>query len=644
MFRLLAVPLAAVSLMLSPIAFSDNPVVSHIYTADSAGLVYDDRFYLYTGHDESDGSNYDMDDWHVFSSTDMVNWKDHGEALAVTDFSWVRADAWASQAIERNGKFYWYISAEHNSIGGKAIGVAVADTPYGPFTDARGTALVTNDMTTATGISWDDIDPTVFIDDDDQAYLFWGNTALYWARLADNMIELEGGIHTVSLPDFTEAPYVHKRGDLYYLSYAAGWPERIDYATSTSIAGPWTYQGSIISETLPSGTNHQSIVEYKGDWYLTYHNSDLPGGGEYRRSVAIDYLYYNDDGTIQEVVMTADGVDPVGPPPEPEPVPDEHSLIWSGGPFTLNGTDSYVDLPDNLLSTCVDCTVATWVNVPGTETWSRIFDFGNDRLTNMFLTPNAGGGNLRFAIREANSGGEQIVDTTAGLALGEWQHVAVTLAGETATVYLNGNPIGSSSTVTIDPADMGAGTTVNNRIGRSNWPADPLLEGQISDFKVYNYALTAAEVDGLADTGPGSTLPAPGVPHQIVARHSGLALEVADASTTAGANVQQGGAGQTWHLVDQGEGWYTIINDNSGLALDDYNWLTEDGANVVQWDAWGGAPQLWRLEDAGNGYYYIVNQHSGKPLDVSGGSLDEGANVLQWTQNGGLNQQWDFVE
>ena len=147
----------------------------------------------------------------------------------------------ASQVIERNGKFYWYITASHKTIHGKAIGVAVADKPEGPFRDALGKALITNNMTTQyTKISWDDIDPTVFIDDNGQAYLIWGNTQCYMAKLKPNMIELDGPIIAVKgLPRYTEAPWIHKHNGWYYLSYASEFPEKTVYALSRSINGPW---------------------------------------------------------------------------------------------------------------------------------------------------------------------------------------------------------------------------------------------------------------------------------------------------------------------------------------------------------------------------------------------------------------------
>jgi len=302
-------------LPLSAPLLATNPIITSVFTADPAAFVYKDTVYLYTGHDESPEVNphYVMNNWLCFSSTNMVDWKPQGSPLAVTDFAWAKGDAWASQVIERNGKFYWYVAVQHATIDGKAIGVAVADSPTGPFKDARGSALITNDMTTATKISWDDIDPTVFIDDDGQAYLFWGNTVCYYAKLKPNMTELDGPIHTVDVPNFTEAPWIHKHGGLYYLSYATGFPEKTAYATSTKLTGPWTPRGLLAEMAGNCNTMHQAIIEFKGRSYFIYHTGGIQTtGGSYRRSVCIDYLYYNPDGTMKRVVQTTEGVS--GPP------------------------------------------------------------------------------------------------------------------------------------------------------------------------------------------------------------------------------------------------------------------------------------------------------------------------------------------
>lgn len=287
-----------------------NPVFTHKYTADPAGLVVGEKLYLYTGRDEAPNNRhaYEMHEWLVFSTADLKTWTEHPVPLSTKDFSWSKGDAWASQVIERNGKFYWYVSTEHKN-GGKAIGVAVADRPEGPFKDAIGKALITNEMTTGASISWDDIDPSVIIDDDGQAYLFWGNTACYYAKLATSMTELAGDIHVVDIPRFTEAPWIHKRKDWYYLSYATGFPEKIAYAMSRSIHGPWEFKGLINEIAGNSNTNHQSIVTFNGMDLFIYHNGAInTHGGSFRRSVCIDELTYHQDGTIKRIIMTSEGV------------------------------------------------------------------------------------------------------------------------------------------------------------------------------------------------------------------------------------------------------------------------------------------------------------------------------------------------
>lgn len=302
----------------------ENPIITERFSSDPAALVHDGRVWLYTGHDEAgpDGDFFVMNDWQLYSSDDMVEWTHHGSPISVEAFEWARGDAWASQVIERDGKFYFYSTVRHDETKpGFAVGVAVADRPEGPFVDARGSALVSNDMTEGPVVNgremdWDDIDPTVFIDDDGQAHLFWGNTVLYRAPLADNMVELDGPIETLDVPNFTEAPWIHKRGDTYYLSYAYGYPEQIAYATSSEITGPYEFQ-AVINRAVPnSPTNHQSIIEFDGDWYFFYHNAALPGGGEYRRSVAVERLFYDDAGRIHPITQTRYGLDvkrPEGP-------------------------------------------------------------------------------------------------------------------------------------------------------------------------------------------------------------------------------------------------------------------------------------------------------------------------------------------
>lgn len=303
-------PFAAAILGLAcGVAQAANPLVTDRFTADPAALVDNGRVYLYVGIDEAldAGKDYLMNEWRVYSSCDMRRWTDHGSPVQWKTFAWAGRDAWASDVVKRDGKYYFYSTVDHKTIPGKAIGVAVSNSPTGPFVDARGTALVTNDMTKHTDILWDDIDPGVFVDTSGQAYLYWGNTVLKYAKLKANMTELDGPIQTIALDSFTEAPYVHKRGDTYYLTYSRYFPEETVYATSSSPTGPWTFRGVIMDKNSNVKTIHQAIVDFNGKSYIFYHNAKLPGGGEFRRSAAVEELHYNKDGSIRFVAQTAGG-------------------------------------------------------------------------------------------------------------------------------------------------------------------------------------------------------------------------------------------------------------------------------------------------------------------------------------------------
>lgn len=306
-----------------------NPLIRFEYTADPGALVDNDgTVYIYAGHDVCPPPHnfYHIDEWNVFSSKDMRTWQSHATPLRATDFEWSDGDAWASQVIRKGDKYYWYVTVEHKDVDGKdgkAIGVAVSDSPTGPFKDARGSALVTNNMTKDfTGIFWDDIDPTVIIDADGTAYLIWGNTQCYIAKLKDNMIELDGPIKTIRIngintpadpqpgaPQYTEAPWIHTYNGKYYLSFAFEFPEKIGYAVSDNIFGPYEFKGIINELAGNCNTNHQAIIEKDGKWYFIYHNGGADvNGGSFRRSVCIEEMKYDKEGNIIPIVMTTKGI------------------------------------------------------------------------------------------------------------------------------------------------------------------------------------------------------------------------------------------------------------------------------------------------------------------------------------------------
>ena len=310
--------LILIAAILIPLAgLADNPIVQTYYTTDPAPMVYNDTLYLYTGHDENNSTNFVMKNWRCFSTTDMVNWTDHGSPLSLTTFIWAKSDAWAGQCIERNGKFYWYVPVTETATGSMAIGVAVSDHPTGPFVDALGHPL----------ISRSEIDPTVFIDDDGQAYLYYGNPDLYYVKLNKDMISYSGSSVKVPLTTsgfgtrynnatratlFEEAPWLCKRNNLYYMLYAAGGvPENIAYSTSTTATGPWVFQDTIMPTQGASFTNHEGIIDFKGHSYFFYHNGALPGGGGFDRSVCAEEFTYNPDGTIPTINMTTSGLSPI---------------------------------------------------------------------------------------------------------------------------------------------------------------------------------------------------------------------------------------------------------------------------------------------------------------------------------------------
>ncbi len=276
------------------------PVVQTKFTADPAPLVYDGKVFLYTTHDEDDARGYEfkMKDWLLYTSEDMVNWEDHGAVASLKDFKWYDGDngAWAEQVIERNGKFYMYCP-----IHGHGIGVLVADSPYGPFHDPIGKPLVWQKE------HWYDIDPSVWIDDDGQAYMYWGNPHTYYIKLNEDMISTSGEIQQLPhINDYQEGPWIYKKNAKYYLAFASTCcPEGIGYAMSDKITGPWEYKGHVMNHTYKTRGNHPGIIDYKGHSYVFGLNYDMlrlmTEEHSERRSVSCAEMHYNADGTIQEV-------------------------------------------------------------------------------------------------------------------------------------------------------------------------------------------------------------------------------------------------------------------------------------------------------------------------------------------------------
>ena len=305
--------------------YEGNPIVRDNYTADPAPMVASDgRLYVFCGHDEcfEDRPGYEglygfnITEWLCYSTDDMQTWKDHGVVMKPTDFTWAVGEAWASQAIEGpDGKYYFYVSTQCGDPNCKAVGVAVADRPEGPYVDAIGKPLIVDSMTDNGPRGWwNDIDPTVMIDDDGTPWMSWGNGTCFLVRLNKNMVELDGEIMVLPMDNYVEGPWIYKRDGHYYNVYASmgRGSETISYAMAENIEGPWTNMGELSGMAKDSFTIHPGVIDYKGKSYLFYHNSTLSldgyGPATGRRSICVDEMFYNPDGTIRPVVQTRAGI------------------------------------------------------------------------------------------------------------------------------------------------------------------------------------------------------------------------------------------------------------------------------------------------------------------------------------------------
>lgn len=295
-----------------------NPFVEYMYTADPTARVFNGRLYVYPSHDRDTATWFNMDDWHVLSTSNMKDWTDHGVCLSLKDLPWAKKYAWAPDCVYKNGKYYFYYPTDKDYIG-----VAIGKTPYGPFTVPLKKPLL-NRKTKGVICTGDFIDPAVFIDDDGSAYIYFGQNQVNMVKLNDDMISFSDTVRVLKGAEgFFEAAWMHKYKGKYYLSYSGpiSGRKKILYSVSDSPYGPFEFKGEIL-RPMNSCTNHHSIVEFKGQWYLFYHNSDLyfeqhpnekpvcdwSKPAPFRRSICVDYLYYNEDGTIKEVVPTKTGL------------------------------------------------------------------------------------------------------------------------------------------------------------------------------------------------------------------------------------------------------------------------------------------------------------------------------------------------
>ena len=600
MRRWRAAALAAVALLL-PVALTspaaaDNPIVQTVYTADPAPLVHDGRLYVYTSHDEDGSTYFTMKDWRVFSTTDMANWTDHGSPMGLTTFAWAEADAWAGQVVERDGKFFFYVPVKQRG-GGMVIGVGVSDSPTGPFRDAIGRPLVGNG----------EIDPSVMIDDDGQAYLYWGNPNLWYVKLNRDMVSYSGSPTRIPLTTagfgtrpgnvanrptlYEEGPWVYERDGTYYNVFAAECcSEFIGYSTAPGPTGPWTYRGTVMPKQGGSFTNHPGVVDYRGRSYFFYHNGALPGGGGFTRSVAVEQFTYGADGSIPLMNMTTAG------PPQIEPLDpyvtqQAETVAWASGVETERATEGGLNL--------AFIGNGDWVRVKGVA-----FGSGAASFSARVASATSGG---RIEVRLDGASGP-VVGTCTVPGTGGWQ---------------------TWTTVTC-PVSGAAGTR------------DLVLRFTGGSGELFNVGSWQFARGG--GTTPTPT-PTPGAGDvRVVNRASGKVMDVQqpnrDDAAVVGQWASNGQPWQRWQVVDAGGGYVSLRSVHSGKCLDVSGASTADGARLIQYGCHGRTNQQFSWRSTGDGYDQLVNRASGRCVGVVGASTADGAALEQRTCTSAATFQW----
>lgn len=457
--------------------------------------------------------------------------------------------------------------------------MAVSDSPTGPFRDALGHPLVENS----------EIDPTVFIDDDGQAYLYYGNPNLWYVRLNADMISYSGSPTQIPLTTagfgtrtgdanrptlYEEGPWFYKRNGLYYMVYAAKCcSEFIAYSTSPGPTGPWTYRGTIMPTQGSSFTNHVGVVDFNGGSYFFYHNGALPGGGGFTRSVAVEKFSYNADGTIPTMNMTTAGAPQVGTL-DPYVRQEAETIAWGSGIETEPSSEGGMNI--------------SWIE-------------NGDYVKVKGVAFGAGASSFTARVASSTSGGrvELHLDSTTGPTVGTctvsgtggwqtWSTVSCPVTGATGTHDLYLSFAG------------GSGYLFN-----MNW----------WQFTAYQPTFSST----------------------AVAQHSGYCLDDPNQSTADGTQYRQytcgAGAEQRFDFrpVPGVADTYFLVNHYSGKCLDISSFSTADDAAVHQWTCHGGTNQQFTLRQVAANDYQLVAVHSGKCVDVSGISTAVGALVHQWT-------------
>jgi hypothetical protein len=579
-FTLVSLLLAWTSVQ-SQIQFTGNPLING---ADPEIHYFNGQYYIYT-------TSVDTKKFHAYSSTDLTNWRDEGVIFDIgPQCTWAENNGWAPGVAFRNNKYYFYYTAEVK------IGVAVGNTPIGPFTDL-GSALIGTDPYTT-----DIIDAMVFIDDDGQAYIYYGGSAgaqMVVRRLNPDMISLATGPSNITPPNYTEAPYLVKRNGVYYMMYSNGaWYNdtyNVRYATSNSPTGPWTYRGIILqSNTEDKGPGHHAVLKIGNcdEYYIVYHRYENGLGGE--RKVCIDRMNFNASGLIDNVNMTNYGVVPR--------VPDNSCpshIIVSGGIYKLThkGTNQCLDVHNNS-------------NQPGANV-QQYTDNNND-AQRWVVTLEADG---YYKLR--HKGTTQCLDVVNNSNQPNANVQQYTDLGNDAQRWKLEAMSGGYFKITHKGTNQCL-DVVNN----SNQPNANVQQHDDNNSDAQRWKLDLIEVPIVS-----------GGLYRLTHKGTNQCLDVAGNSSLPGANVQQytnnTNDAQRWYITLESDGHYKLRHKGTTMVLDVAGNSSTPGANVQQYNDLGSDAQRWKI-DLVSGYFKLTHKGTTQCLDVSNNSAEPGTNVGQW--------------
>ncbi|RZJ52098.1 MAG: T9SS type A sorting domain-containing protein [Flavobacterium sp.] len=540
--------------------------------------------------------------FHAYSSNDLTNWHDEGLIFDLfPDSPWSQYNGWAPAVVFRNNKYYFYYTAETK------IGVAVGNTPIGPFTDI-GAPLIGTDPYTD-----DIIDANVFVDDDGQAYIYYGGSGksrMVVRKLNADMVSLATGPTDITPQNYTEGPYMVKRKGIYYMMYSNGaWYNdtyNVQYSTSNSPMGPWTYRGKILSSNSEDkGPGHHGVLKMGNcdEYYIIYHRYENGTSGD--RKIAIDRMYFNSADLIEPVNMTNYGV--------PARVPDQScptQSIVSGGIYKLThkGTNQCLDVFNNGSQSGTNVQQSTdngndaqrWIVTLEADGFYRLTHKGTNQCLDVSQNSNAQGANVQQWL-ESNTDAQRWK-----IELMSDGYCKLTHKGTTQVLDVDNNSSQPGANVQ-QWSDLGTDA--------QRWKMD-LIEVPIISGGTYKL------------THKGTT----------------QCLDVKDGSTQQGANVQQYTSNesdaQRWVITKESDGFYKLTHKGTTQVLDVDNNSSQAGANVQQWSDLGTNAQRWKIELMSDGYFKLTHKNTTLCLDVANNLAEPGTNVQQWTDNNNDAQRW----